>query len=342
MEMILAHLKARPLSRPPQDNTLPAATKGNSDVSSATSSTCSRPTRPPSIPKKHRAPPSPKLRPIARVISPHESADEGDGESEIPSSGSTIATRLDDSITHIRYGNVLPRSESQIMAPFSSNVKPSAVITSAVTAAPNAGIDENSSHALNEAHSTNGNLRNPGGQESTTLASAKSGTEQRQHVSRPKETPNDDTRGRISGMAANSNSAETSSPAVGRVVQQNNVRQTSSGHQRPGNLSASIKPNQARATEATASTTKVAAQGTIIEQSGNTDTSFDYTTTGFVSSSLSDTHSGPSSSSLLEPRLTPTQPSDSASLPLGRTKSQLTLLLEREKERTRTKSHTTH
>jgi hypothetical protein len=43
--------------------------------------------------------------------------------------------------------------------------------------------------------------------------------------------------------------------------------------------------------------------------------------------------SRPSASSLLEPRFTPTQPSPTPEIPFGRSKSQLTLLLEREKAR---------
>lgn len=85
-------------------------------------------------------------------------------------------------------------------------------------------------------------------------------------------------------------------------------------------------------TGATASTTNVAAQGTIIDQSGvgslpPVPTFYDR---GDSNSALA---SRGSSTSLLEHRFTPTQPSPFTSAPLARTKSQLTLLLEREKER---------
>lgn len=85
-------------------------------------------------------------------------------------------------------------------------------------------------------------------------------------------------------------------------------------------------------TGATASTTNVAAQGTIIDQSGvgslpPVPTFYDR------SDSNSALTSRGSSASLLEHRFTPTQPSPFTSAPLARTKSQLTLLLEREKER---------
>ncbi|CAM1501715.1 Fc.00g036990.m01.CDS01 [Cosmosporella sp. VM-42] len=84
-------------------------------------------------------------------------------------------------------------------------------------------------------------------------------------------------------------------------------------------------------TGATASTTNIAVQGTILDQSGMG---------SLPLPSILDhgepTHHLPiqrTSSSILDSRLTPTQPSTSASVPLGRTKSQLTLLLERERTR---------
>lgn len=89
-------------------------------------------------------------------------------------------------------------------------------------------------------------------------------------------------------------------------------------------------------TGATASTTNVAAQGTIIDQSGlssvPTPSAYERKDDDYALPSR------PSASSLLESRFTPTQPSTSASVPLGRTRSQLTLLLERDQSRTGEKS----
>ncbi|KAF5019700.1 hypothetical protein F66182_8297 [Fusarium sp. NRRL 66182] len=85
-------------------------------------------------------------------------------------------------------------------------------------------------------------------------------------------------------------------------------------------------------TEATSSTSNVAVAGTILDQSG----------LGSTSDSSSIDHrqlqhhtipAVPPKPSILDARFTPTQPTTSASVPLGRTKSQLTLLLEREKAR---------
>lgn len=105
--------------------------------------------------------------------------------------------------------------------------------------------------------------------------------------------------------------------------------QSYNGYGRPSDRIHTRNPSQGLFTGATASTTKVAAQGTIIDQSGSLPRS------SVLGTSLNDTFlpSRSSASSLLEPRLTPTQPGPSASVPMGRTRSQLTLLLERDKTR---------
>ncbi|KAJ4147725.1 hypothetical protein LMH87_002232 [Akanthomyces muscarius] len=110
--------------------------------------------------------------------------------------------------------------------------------------------------------------------------------------------------------------------------------QSSTVPDRPRELSMT-KPKRSLFTEATSSTTNVAAQGTIIDQAGSTRHLPQISTSSLAQDDHMSPHGGSSASSLLESRLTPTQPSSSAALPLGRTKSQLTLLLEREKERSR-------
>ncbi|RMJ07269.1 hypothetical protein BHE90_008531 [Fusarium euwallaceae] len=85
-------------------------------------------------------------------------------------------------------------------------------------------------------------------------------------------------------------------------------------------------------TEATSSTSNVAVTGMILDQSGFGSSPV----TGFVDHRPPQHHTipvVPPKPSVLDARFTPTQPTTSASLPLGRTKSQLTLLLEREKAR---------
>ncbi|KAH7316534.1 hypothetical protein B0I35DRAFT_479368 [Stachybotrys elegans] len=112
--------------------------------------------------------------------------------------------------------------------------------------------------------------------------------------------------------------------------------QSLGGYGQPSDSSVAIARKQGLFTGATASMTTAQAQGTIIEQSG----------TGSLPVSH---HMGridmneeisrqPSTSSLLDSRMTPTQPSPATSMPLARTRSQLTLLLEREKSRSSEKS----
>jgi hypothetical protein len=85
-------------------------------------------------------------------------------------------------------------------------------------------------------------------------------------------------------------------------------------------------------TEATSSTSNVAVTGTILDQSGLGTAS----ELGGIDHTRPEHHTipiVPPQRSILDARFTPTPPTTSASVPLGRTKSQLTLLLEREKGR---------
>jgi hypothetical protein len=109
-----------------------------------------------------------------------------------------------------------------------------------------------------------------------------------------------------------------------------------SSHDRYKDWANGRSPAQGLFTGATASTTPVAAQGTIIDQSGGVSPiSIDSRSSYHGSNYEGADYPGQRRpmSSLLESRLTPTQPSPTMSVPLGRTRSQLTLLLEREKAR---------
>ncbi|PHH69260.1 hypothetical protein CDD82_7874 [Ophiocordyceps australis] len=109
------------------------------------------------------------------------------------------------------------------------------------------------------------------------------------------------------------------------------MRSQSHGAYSPGptNHRHDRSPSQGLFTTATASMSNIAARGTIIDQSGSLP----------ASTALEPLpgepwlQSKPLASPLLDARLTPTQPSPAASVPMGRTRSQLTLLLEREKAR---------
>ncbi|RGP67853.1 hypothetical protein FSPOR_5688 [Fusarium sporotrichioides] len=85
-------------------------------------------------------------------------------------------------------------------------------------------------------------------------------------------------------------------------------------------------------TEATSSTSNVAVAGTILDQSGFGSTS-DLNNIDHGRPEHHTIPAVPPQPSILDARFTPTLPTTSASVPLGRTKSQLTLLLEREKAR---------
>ena len=79
-----------------------------------------------------------------------------------------------------------------------------------------------------------------------------------------------------------------------------------------------------------ASTTNIAATGTIIDQGGSVDS---IPTPAFYRDHAAEMQRNHSSNSLFDLRFTPTQPTPGASVPLGRTKSQLTLVLERDEAR---------
>ncbi|KAM0307726.1 hypothetical protein HYE67_000595 [Fusarium culmorum] len=85
-------------------------------------------------------------------------------------------------------------------------------------------------------------------------------------------------------------------------------------------------------TEATSSTSNVAVAGTILDQSGFGPIS-DLNNLDHRRPEHHTIPAVPPRPSILDARFTPTPPTTSASVPLGRTKSQLTLLLEREKAR---------
>ncbi|KAG5921253.1 hypothetical protein E4U42_005922 [Claviceps africana] len=89
-------------------------------------------------------------------------------------------------------------------------------------------------------------------------------------------------------------------------------------------------------TSATATTTNVAAQGQIIDQAGSLPVSSIFAQREELVGA--DLASRRSTTSLVDSRMLPTQPNPVASVPMGRTRSQLKLLLEREKTRVGEKS----
>lgn len=124
------------------------------------------------------------------------------------------------------------------------------------------------------------------------------------------ETDNSSTTGSITDSSA----------MMGRSITQNGYMRKSS--------------TQGLFTGATATTTNVAAHGQIIDQAGSLPASHILDPQRDRTSLVSH----PSATSLVDSRMEPTQPSHTASVPMGRTRSQLTLLLEREKSRVKDKS----
>ena len=135
----------------------------------------------------------------------------------------------------------------------------------------------------------------------------------------------------ISSQSGNgdSDSAPSTRPGIRSVPMAQSRSHSGYVYRREGGASTGV--DQGLFTGATASTTNIAAQGEIIDQSG----SFNHLpSSSFFDHRSTESGSGTESlsSSLLESRFTPTQPSTAPAVPLGRTKSQLTLLLERENE----------
>lgn len=107
-------------------------------------------------------------------------------------------------------------------------------------------------------------------------------------------------------------------------------------------MSSSKSLRRALAAEPTASTTTVAALGTIIDINRNEIPWPGASTAESPEAPSYRLPRGPSATSLLETRLMPTPPSATPEVPLARTKSQLTLLLEREKGRLGDKPRSKH
>ncbi|KAL7621477.1 hypothetical protein AAE478_008800 [Parahypoxylon ruwenzoriense] len=92
-------------------------------------------------------------------------------------------------------------------------------------------------------------------------------------------------------------------------------------------------PPQSLISLSTATVSNATAQGTIIEFDENPSASEAVTSALREHDEETETSSRRSGSSILDTRFTPTQPSAAPSVPLGRSKSQLTLLLERKGEK---------
>ncbi|ENH65564.1 hypothetical protein FOC1_g10006950 [Fusarium oxysporum f. sp. cubense race 1] len=287
------------------------------------SSSASKP--PPAHPilKKARGPSSSGPRPTARFVSPHESAD----EDEIPSSGSTAATVSEAPV----YVTDPPKKKMAIAPP--QKLTPSSPVTSKKTtqlskSSSSAGPVVREAGAGQSSGPRNGTLR-------PVLNIARTNVEYDQPASKD-----------MNGMTREGHPYPMSEKARGKqpavpvrpVTYRNEVVKDvieeetwpSPPKDRPRSIHREKAPGLF--TEATSSTSNVAVTGTILDQSGFGSTS-DLST---IDHSRLEHHTipvVPPQPSILDARFTPTPPTTTASVPLGRTKSQLTLLLEREKAR---------
>ncbi|KAJ3498869.1 hypothetical protein NLG97_g787 [Lecanicillium saksenae] len=312
VEMIMAHLQGSSIfqsAEPPS-----STAKQNTRSVNEPSSTVPRSSQPPPILKKVGSSSTHIVRNTARFVSPHESADEGDVESDIPSSGSTLGNgfatpghAISNARSHVR-GNGLTQ---ELQASNHNHGPHSKISTTGKQIIANGASDlqaRGSSALQTDDLKQDGPLLTNTG--NTRTGSRREGERQ------PK-----------SQLSAREKITLGKQPMIRRP-------QSTAAPDRPRELSMP-KPKRSLFTEATSSTTNVAAQGTIIDQAGTIRDLPQLSTSNLMGDHDTSPHGGSSASSLLEARLTPTQPSNSTVLPLGRTKSQLTLLLEREKERSR-------
>ncbi|KAJ6786776.1 hypothetical protein PWT90_03117 [Aphanocladium album] len=304
IDMIMAHLQNSSTVRSNEPQESVAKQNG---TSAAVAPVAPRPSSQlPPILKKIGSSSTNVARNTARFVSPHESADEEDEESDIPSSGSTLANGFDipghaiaNTRSHVRGDGSSQELQSSIHFP-DRNSKPS---TAGKQHSRNGGSDQPARRIRNNDRATSHTAKSHLGSLAESEGKAKSQLTEREKITLGKQ------------------------PMMRRL-------QSSTMPDRPKDLSMP-KPKRSLFTEATSSTTNVAAQGTIIDQAGSITDLPRISTSNLTGDNDTSPHGDSSASSMLESRLTPTQPSNSAVLPLGRTKSQLTLLLEREKERSR-------
>lgn len=312
--MIVAHLQSKFLVK--TENVGASTPKHSGTSARASSATTLRSSQLPPILKKVGGSSSNVAKHTARFISPHESAGEDGVESDIPSSGSTLANGF--GISGHAFTNIQANARGNTISlePQSSTATPE--LTSKPSTTGKQPIrKEPSSLPARQVRS--------GGQPDTEVNDA--GRLQTSIAMPCADSVTQNDHKASSKLSARENVALGKQPMMRRS-------QSSTVPDRPRELSMT-KPKRSLFTEATSSTTNVAAQGTIIDQAGSTRHLPQISTSSLAQDDHMSPHGGSSASSLLESRLTPTQPSSSAVLPLGRTKSQLTLLLEREKERSR-------
>ncbi|KAK2592266.1 hypothetical protein QQS21_010019 [Conoideocrella luteorostrata] len=374
-QMIVAHLN-RDFDAT-QDRPEPPRMRSNDASIRSLSSSASKPPPSHPILKKSRSPLATGPKPTARFASPPDSDGEDVRESDIPSSGSTATTGLEMAIRSINPSTVTQNLTAAPTLPAhrpATNRRLSPQLSSVdVEVAARELASKKTRHAPTQlttashvfepsANDSDDELKGTEGRTSTRLPvqptiSAKAAGKQPavlravtndsaimcKDANRPAllstSTSNahslrrntSDLRSPVSTISMSLTRTDTeNSSTAGSVTDSSSIiggPVAQNGYPRKGST-------QGLFTGATAVATNVAAHGQIIDQAGS-----------LPASSILGPHVGaagltsyPSATSLLDMRMTPTQPSQVASVPMGRTRSQLTLLLEREKSRTGEKS----
>ncbi|OAQ98160.1 hypothetical protein LLEC1_03587 [Akanthomyces lecanii] len=313
-EMIVAHLQRNFPVKP--GNVGASTTKHRGTSARGSSATTLRSFQLPPILKKVGSSSSNVAKHTARFIMPHESPEEDGVESDTPSSGSTLANGFGPS------GHTIASNDPDVRGNASSLEPQSSTTSLELMSKPSSAEKQ---PTRKEPSSMPAQHLRSGGQPSTEVNDAgrfqtsmkrpfTDSVAQKDHKASPELAPHEKL-------------ARGKQPMM-RQSQSNTMPD------RPRELSMT-KPKRSLFTQATSSTTNVAAQGTIIDQAGSTQHLPRISTSSLAQDDHISAHGGTSAYSSQETRLTPTRPSSSAVLPLGRTKSQLTLLLEREKERSR-------
>lgn len=314
IEIIMNHLQGSSLLQPKV--AAPSMSESAANPPQAPLASTLRSSQLPPILKKVGSSSTSVSRNTARFVSPHESADEDETESEIPSSGSTLANGFEIS------GHALINTQSHVRgSEVTRQLQNSAIIPELASRSSTSSMQRSQN-----GESTSAMLQMTGSRQSGHSQKNASHLLGNTSISRTASLQQDD-RESAPKLSARENVVLGKQPMM-RRSQSSTVPDRFREPSMP-------KPKRTLFTEATSSTTNVAVQGTIIDQAGSIRDLPHISTSNITSDYDTSPHEESSASSLLETRLTPTQPSSSTILPLGRTKSQLTLLLEREKDRSR-------
>ncbi|TWU74406.1 hypothetical protein ED733_003129 [Metarhizium rileyi] len=368
-QLIVAHLNRGPDDT--QARPEPPRMKSNDASIRSLSSSASKPPPSHPILKKSKPALLSGPKPTARFASPPESDDDGAKESDVPSSGSTATTGLEmaafkEAIPAAR--SVPPAMEATASAnpPLSNHEeKPQSRPSIAVLQSPlRDAVTTTTTRGLTHLRTVSPIPERPHGKANCESAdpedavsrtsdhpfvlSAKAAGKQpvapRNAANKASHLPGGHSRSSISTSLATSKSRATfdlcspvstrslsltrtdtdTSSTTGSVtdsVSMTGLSLSQNGYARRGSST------QGLFTGALATTTNVAAKGQIMDQAGSLPTS------GLVDTNMGDVGfpSEYSNTSFLDSHMLPTPPSHAASVPMGRTRSQLTLLLEREK-----------